>query len=294
MDTLELLLRTLWLRPYVFVFLAAFLAMAVPAWGWRRTLLYIVMGYALAWAAEYSSIHNGFPFGLYEYVSEPTLEKELWVAGVPFMDSLSFVFLNFAGLQMARLALEPLARGPRGAWDLRWAEPGRPMGWRVWVLGALLTMGLDWVIDPVALQGHRWFLGDIYNYSNGGEYFGVPLTNFGGWLLVALTVIGIFLVVDRWLLRGRPRGAAQIRGWGDWRGYPADALVGAGLFVGVLVFNLGITFAIGESVMGLVGCIWAVGMAGPILGRIAMTLRPAKAPVADALGTGAEPSQEAV
>jgi uncharacterized membrane protein len=290
METLELLLRTVWLRPYVFVFLVTFLAMSVPAWGWRRTLLYTAIGYAVAWACEYSSIHNGFPFGLYEYVSAPTADKELWVAGVPFMDSLSFVFLNFAGLQMARLALEPLARGPRGAWDLRWAEPGRPMGWRVWVLGGLLTMGLDWVIDPVALQGHRWFLGDIYNYPNGGEYFGVPLTNFGGWLFVALSVIGIFLVVDRWLLRGR---ALESKRWGDWRGYPADAVMGAGLFVGVLVFNLGITFAIGETVMGLVGCVWAVGMVVPIVAR-AVALRPGRVPVADALGTGAEPSQEAV
>jgi putative membrane protein len=290
METLELLLRTVWLRPYVFVFLVTFLAMSVPAWGWRRTLLYTAIGYAVAWAAEYSSIHNGFPFGLYEYVSAPTVDKELWVAGVPFMDSLSFVFLNFAGLQMARLALEPLARGPRGAWDLRWANPGRLPGWRVWVLGGLLTMGLDWVIDPVALQGHRWFLGDIYNYANGGEYFGVPLTNFGGWLFVALAVIGIFLVADRWLLRGRAPGR---KGWGDWRGYPADAVMGAGLFVGVLVFNLGITFAIGETVMGLVGCVWAVGMVAPIVAR-AVALRPAKVPVADALGTGAEPSQEAV
>jgi putative membrane protein len=293
-ETLELLLRTVWLRPYVFVFMITFLAMAVPVWGWRRTLLYTVIGYAVAWACEYSSIHNGFPFGLYEYVSEPTIDKELWVAGVPFMDSLSFVFLNFAGLQMARLALEPIRRGPRGVWDLRWAHPARPSGWRVWILGALLTMGLDWVIDPVALQGHRWFLGDIYNYIHGGEYFGVPLTNFGGWLFVALVVIGIFLLADRWLLRGRSQGAAIRRGWGDWRGYPADALVGAGLFAGVLAFNLGITFAIGETVMGLVGCLWAVGMVGPVVLRVFAGLRSARAPVSQPMATDVEPSREAV
>jgi hypothetical protein len=277
MDSLELLLRTVWLRPYVFVFLAAYLALAIPAWGWRRTLLYTVTGYALAWGAEYSSIHNGFPFGRYDYISGPTLDKELWVAGVPFMDSLSFVFLSFAGLQMARLALEPLARGPRGPWDLRWAEPARPIGWRTWALGGLLTMGMDVVIDPVALQGDRWFLGGIYSYPNGGQHFGVPLSNYGGWALLALAIIGILLVVDRWFLRGWSRRPAERRGWGEWRGYPADAVVGAGLFVGVLIFNLAITFAIGETVMGLAGCAWTVLIVGPILARVAGTIWRAKA-----------------
>ena len=275
MHTLELLLHTVWLRPYVFVFLAVFLAFAVPAWGWRRTLVYTVAGYALALGAEHASstTHGWFPFGHYEYVSEPTLDKELWVAGVPFMDSLSFVFLSFAGLQMARLATEPLTRRQRGWWDLRWANPGRPIGWRTWALGGFLTMAMDVVIDPVALQGHRWFLGDIYNYPNGGQHFGVPLTNYGGWLLLALGIIGFLIVVDRWVMRGWLRRLAGQKGWGEWRGYPADALVGTGLFVGILVFNLAITFAIGETVMGLTGCAWSLIIVVPILTRAAMAVR---------------------
>ena len=55
MEVLRLLVGTVLLRPYVFVFLAAFLALAVPAWGWRRTGLYVVLGYVLAWLAEYSA-----------------------------------------------------------------------------------------------------------------------------------------------------------------------------------------------------------------------------------------------
>ena len=283
MHTLELLLHTVWLRPYVFVFLAVFLAFAIPAWGWRRTLVYTVAGYALALGAEHfsSTAHGWFPFGHYEYVSEPTINKELWVAGVPFMDSLSFVFLSFAGLQMARLALEPLARGPRGWWDLRWADPARPKGWRTWALGGFLTMAMDVVIDPVALQGHRWFLGDIYNYPNGGQHFGVPLTNYGGWLLLALAIIGFLIVVDRWVMRGWLRRLAGRKGWVEWRGYPADAAVGAGLFLGILVFNLAITFAIGETVMGLAGCAWSILIVGPVLARAAMSVWHPKAAIGE-------------
>ncbi len=279
MHTLDLLLHTVWFRPYVFVFLAVFLAFAIPAWGWRRTLVYTAAGYGLALAAEHSSsLPNGwFPFGHYEYNSEPFLDKELWVAGVPFMDSLSFVFLSFAGLQMARLATAPLKRGPRGWWDLRWADPGRPIGWRTWALGGFLTMAMDVVIDPLALRGDRWFLGGIYSYPNGGWHFGVPMTNYGGWLLLALGIIGFLIVVDRWVVRGWVRRLAGQRGWGEWRGYPADALVGAGLFVGILVFNLALTFAIGETAMGLAGCAWSLVVVVPIVTRAAMAVWHPKA-----------------
>lgn len=265
MATLHLLIGTLWLRPYVFAFLAAYLALAVPAWGWRRTLLFTVLGYTLAWAAEYTSIQIGFPFGLYHYISAPTLEKELWVAGVPFMDSLSFVFLTFAGLQTARLVLEPLRRGSLAAWDVRWARPDGRVRWRTWALTGLFTMGLDVITDPAAVRGERWFLGQIYYYPDGGVYFGVPLTNFAGWAVVAWAISGLFLILDRRLGRW----------WGDWRGYPADALWGVGLFAGVLAFNLAVTFAIGETALGLVGCVWAGVMLGPVLARLA----PLRAPV---------------
>ena len=274
---LHLLLGTLALRPYVFAFLAVYLALAVPAWGWRRTALYTTLGYALAWAAEYSSIHTGFPFGLYSYISAPTQDKELWIAGVPFMDSLSFVFLTFAGLQTARLALEPLRIRSRG-WDLRWASAAAPIRWRTWLLAGLLTMGLDVITDPAALRGDRWFLGRIYTYPHEGFYWGVPLANFAGWALLSWAIIGVFLALDRRVLRPR---------WGAWRSYPADALWGAGLFAGVLAFNLEVTFAIGEVALGLVGCVWTGVMLVPILLRVRRQRElalpaPDRAPVPDA------------
>ncbi len=263
MPTLHLLWSTLLLRPYVFAFLAAFLLLAVPAWGWRRAALYTIMGYTLAWAAEYSSIHNGFPFGFYRYLSAPTLDREVWVAGVPGMDSLSFVFLTFAGLQTARLLQARLARGPLGRWDVRWAWPGEPVHWLTWLLGSLLTMGLDLVIDPVALRGGRWFLGQIYDYPHGGLYFGVPLSNFAGWALLSAVITGLFLLLDRWL---SPR-------WGRWRSYPADALGGAVLFGGVLAFNLAVTFTIGEAALALAGLGWTILMLAPLLSTLRRSLR---------------------
>ena len=100
METISLLFGTILLRPYVFIFLILYLLLATSQIGWRRTLVWTITGYCLAFLAEYSSIHWGIPFGDYYYIDH-TRDRELWVAGVPFMDSLSFTFLTYTGYSCA-------------------------------------------------------------------------------------------------------------------------------------------------------------------------------------------------
>ena len=66
------------------------------------------------------------------------------------------------------------------------------------ILGAVLMVALDIVIDPLALRGYRWFLGQIYGYPEGGVYFGITLSNFAGWFLVALVLIGVLQYLTTW------------------------------------------------------------------------------------------------
>jgi len=98
---MDLLIGSLVLRPYVFLFMAAFLAAGARDLGLRRTLLFGAVLWPIAWAAEWSSIHVGIPFGLYHYTGL-TRGQELYVAGVPFFDSLSFTFLAYAAYCLAR------------------------------------------------------------------------------------------------------------------------------------------------------------------------------------------------
>ena len=243
MEVLNLLGGTLLLRPYVFLFLACYLVLATWQFGAGRALAFLVTGYLVAWLAELSSINTGFPFGWYIYIPA-TLDQELWVAGVPFMDSLSYVFLAYASYSLALLALCP------GRWE-RWRfflETDSPLlySWRSTILGAVLMTTLDVVIDPVALRGYRWFLGQIYGYPEPGWYFGIPLANFAGWLLVSLILIRLLQV----LLAHLPAGAF----W-DWgrQNFPGQGLLGPGLYFGILAFNLIITLWIGETPLFLVG-----------------------------------------
>ena len=241
MEILRLLAGTLILRPYVFVFLAVYLFAAVTKIGWARTAAYTLVAWAIAYAAEFSSTRNGFPFGPYVYL-DGTRDRELWLSNVPFFDSLSFSFLCYLGYALAVFLYAPLLVRPG---DLQVVDTRAiRTAPRVLLTGAFLTMLLDWVIDPLTLQGERWFLGKIYYYPGGGLHFGVPLSNYAGWFLVAAATIAVYQLLDRragW----SQAGIRHVRYGG---------LLEPLLYLGVLGFNLGLTFWIGERLLGLLGC----------------------------------------
>jgi len=225
-DLLTLIIGTLTLRPYVFVFLAIYLAAASRDLGLRRALAFTGWAWAVAFLAELSSTRTGIPFGLYHY-TEATRGQELFLANAPFMDSLSFTFLAYASFCLARLCL------------------GRSRGAAVVFLSGLLMMLLDVVIDPLAVRGDRWFLGQIFYYPEGGVYFGVPLSNFLGWAVVGWVIVGGFA----WLTgeARHPRG-------------------GAALYYGVLAFNLAVTWWIGEPLLLAAGLVLHAALAAGLWG----------------------------
>ena len=241
MSVLHLLAGTLVLRPYVFVFLAVYLLAAVTKMGWPRTAAFTAIAWAIAYAAEFSSTRTGFPFGLYVYL-DGTRERELWLSNVPFFDSLSFSFLCYLGYALALFLYAPLAITPGDFQVLATAEVRGAR--RVLLTGAFLTMLIDLVIDPLTVRGDRWFLGRIYYYPEGGIHFGVPLSNYAGWFLVALATIAAFQTLDRHVTWSRA----------GVRHLPYGGLLEPGLYLGILVFNLALTFWIGERLLGLLGC----------------------------------------
>jgi hypothetical protein len=94
-------------RSYVALFLCAFLMLSYFKQGMRRTLIWLISGYFVAWAAEWGCINFDFPFGWYIYHYD-ALENDLIVFGVPFFDSLSFMFLSYVSFSFAQFFLSSL------------------------------------------------------------------------------------------------------------------------------------------------------------------------------------------
>lgn len=241
MDLLGRIVGMVVLRPYVFVFFAVYLFVSITRMGWRRTAVFSVIAYAVAFAAEFSSTRNGVPFGLYHYI-DVTRDRELWISNVPFWDSLSFTFLCYLGWRLGVLLHAPMIvrRDDVQVVDSR----ALATSWRACLTGALLMTWLDVVIDPLTVHGDRWFLGRMYYYPEGGIYFGVPLSNFVGWFVVGVTTMRLF---QSWELR-RPDV-----GYGGAQHLRYSGLFEPLVYLGILAFNLGLTFWIGETLLGVVG-----------------------------------------
>ncbi len=255
--TIELLVGTFWLRPYVFCFLIAFLVIACSEIGVRRTAAWTGVGFAVAFASEFSSTRNGFPFGLYHYLDQATRHRELWISNVPFMDSLSFVFLSFVSWATARRILGTTPSEERSG-AILW----RP---RVMLLGAALMVGIDLVCDPVALRGDRWFLGKLYYYEHPGAFYGIPVSNYLGWAFVALAVQSLMAALERlgWLA-GRPLAML-----------PRPAFWAPAFYAAIVLFNVAIAFWLELPLLGLLGLgIVAMVAAGAASRRFAPVAEP--------------------
>src|SRR5499433_1435928 len=244
----ELLISTIAFRPYVFIFFACYLFLAITHIFWRRAALFTTVAYSVAFVCEWSSAvaATGFPFGLYYYIDR-TSHRELWIAGVPFMDSLSFTFLSYVSWELATTLLGRL----KASWrDVQVMNGGETRNrWATAALAAFLMMYLDIIIDPVALRGDRWFLGKIYYYPDGGSYFGITLANFLGWYFVCFVIVRLFVTLERVIF------AKALSLEDGARNYRYKALGPVGLYFGVLGFNLFMTFWIGERELGVVGVI---------------------------------------
>lgn len=247
---MDIVIGTLLLRPYVFAFAGCYLVLAARDLGWRATLAFGGWVWLVAWVSEFSSTRTGVPFGLYTYTGA-TRGRELFIADVPFMDALSFTFLAYAAFCLARGCL---------------GRTASPLA--VTVLGGALMMLLDVVIDPVAVRGDRWFLGHLFYYPNGGPYFGVPLSNFAGWMLVGMVGIGGYiygwgkLAAPGSIKAGPPSAHPSTRA--PLQGKPIG---GIALYYAVLGFNLAVTAWIGEWVLLAVGGVLHATVAALMLMR---------------------------
>jgi uncharacterized membrane protein len=170
----------------------------------------------------------GIPFGLYHYTGD-TRAEELFLGNVPFFSPLSFPFLAYAAFCLARRTLGP-----------GWAatRAGRV---RLVVVSGLLMMLLDVVIDPLAVRGGRWFLGHIFYYPDGGLYFGVPLSNFLGWLVVGWITVGGIVWAE-------PSSGEEATD-------PGAPGLGIALYYLVLAVNLSVTLWIGEELIAAAGIV---------------------------------------
>jgi putative membrane protein len=134
----------------------------LPDLGLRRSVLFLLWGSAVGAAAELLGTQTGFPFGAYTYGDFLGAK----IAGhVPWFIPPSWYAVSLVAYDLARrLRVDTVATV-------------------VW--GAVFMTLWDVALDPAMSRAFPF-----WTYGAEGFYFGMPLSNWGGWLVTSLVIVG--------------------------------------------------------------------------------------------------------
>ena len=155
----------------VMVFFLASTSHALLHRGARWTAAYVLVTAGTGLLAEAVGTATGVPFGQYDYAD--SLGATL--LGVPVVIPLAWAMFAYPCL----LVGQRLARTPVGA-----AAVG----------GAALA-SWDLFLDPQMVQAGHWRFTDVQVSLPGAP--GIPLSNYLGWLLVAVVMVGMLQLLGR-------------------------------------------------------------------------------------------------
>src|SRR5882757_7108007 len=125
-------------------------------YGWRGMQAFAVICLVVSNAFENVSILTGFPFGHYHY--SDNLGPKLFL--VPLLIGPAYLGMGYLSWTLARLILG----GPKLGVDRLFALP---------VLASFVMVSWDLTFDPAAST-----IAGSWVWQDGGEYFGVPVSNF--------------------------------------------------------------------------------------------------------------------
>ncbi|GAB3596885.1 carotenoid biosynthesis protein [Angustibacter peucedani] len=160
----------------VLLFAAASVLHAAATRGVLWALGLLVLAGGLGLGAEALGVRTGLPFGEYAYAG--TLGPQ--VAGVPVVVPLAWVMMAYPCLLLGRRLARAAARRSR--------RP-EPSSLVVVPTGGLALAAWDLFLDPQMVAAGHWTWAHPTPCLPGVP--GVPLTNFAGWLLVAVVMVAV-------------------------------------------------------------------------------------------------------
>jgi uncharacterized membrane protein len=143
--------------------------------GWMRTLLLLVLTFAVSLLFESIGVATGLVYGPYHYTAKLGVK---FLGLVPLLIPLAWFMMTYPSFIIARLITPAINR--------LWL-------WRIALaaLGGLIMTAWDLAMDPVMVAGSHWV------WEQPGAYFGIPLQNYWGWWLTIFVTFWLFLSIGR-------------------------------------------------------------------------------------------------
>ncbi len=151
---------------------------ACYAIGWRLTAVFFALSGLVSWGFEQMGVATGLIYGAYEY-SEKLGVK---IGHVPMLIPLAWFMMIYPSYVISNLIVGGRAFGVSGS-----------LVRLVWIslIGAMVMTAWDLVIDPGMSKDGFWI------WKEPGAYFGVPVRNFGGWMLTTFTVFFAYRLLEQ-------------------------------------------------------------------------------------------------
>jgi len=214
----------------------ASLGHAIYMLGWQRALTFFALTACLSFLAESLSIAT---CSVTCYYYTDALGPKL--GAVPAVIPISWFTMIYASYVIVNLIAE--------------GQPVSVKGNNVWViwlalLTALVMTAWDLTLDPFMVQQEKAWV-----WPQGGEYFGIPLANYVGWIETTFIIVLIYRLVERtlplkplgrvtWLVAALPVLSYAASGLPDmWVGVPDATKVIA-------------PFAMGVAILAAAGRVW--------------------------------------
>lgn len=149
--------------------------------GWWRTLLFFVAAVSISLGGELAGTSTGIPFGEYSYLNGLGYKIQ---GLVPFTIPLSWFYVGFSSFLLALTVLRQ---------SRHWL-----MVMEAIALGSLILTSWDFVLDPAMTQT----LVPFWEWLKPGPFFGMPLQNFGGWMVTGALFMTVSTVL--WGVKSLP------------------------------------------------------------------------------------------
>ena len=204
-------------------------------YGFKKNSLFIGLIVIFSTLWETLSIHTGFPFGHYHYTMQPQFP-----GGVPVILPVAYIALSYICWHVANAIL--------GEIDIRLNKVST--AFVMATLASVVMTVYDLATDSLASTiNHSWI------WEQGGAFFGVPVSNYFGWMFCTFT----FYILFSFLLRQKKESEKMVN---------SDRL---SLLQFVLIYaNLGLTVLVANFTRGGFGSGTVIDQAGIVWNRGAM------------------------
>lgn len=136
----------------------------IKRYGARNMLAFFLITWLISNFFESLSIMTGFPFGFYNYVN---MEGPR-IFGVPITITFSYFALGYLSWMLSHILT--------GQYDKKLEGKHTFI---IPIIAAFIMVMWDLCMDPIASTIYK-----LWIWTNPGDYYGVPITNYFGWFLV--------------------------------------------------------------------------------------------------------------